>query len=83
MKAWAFELAKIMATPSIDVPFGFLEAHLRTTAFFSRCGCGYVFSPSCKQRGHPFPPLFEEILSEIMPAGVISQDFWPTCVNVT
>ena len=84
MKSWAFELAKIMATPSIAVPFGKLPANLRTTAFFSRCGCGYVFSSSCKQRGHPFPELFDDILSEIMPvAGIISHDFWPTCVNVT
>jgi hypothetical protein len=73
-----------MATPTIDVPFGAFPAHLRTTAFFSRCGCGYVFSSTCKQRGHPFPPLFQEILAEIMPVtGVISEEFWPTCVNVT
>ena len=84
LKAWAFDLAKIMATPRIAVPFGKLPASLRTTAFFSRCGCGYVFSNNCKQRGHPFPPIFQEILTDIMPvAGVLSEDLWPNCANVT
>jgi hypothetical protein len=84
LKAWAFDLAKIMATPGIAVPFGNLSANQRTTAFFSRCGCGYVFSDNCKQRGHAFPPIFQDILSDIMPvAGVLSEDLWPNCANVT
>ena len=84
LKAWAFDLAKIMATPGVAVSFGKLPANLRTTAFFSKCGCGYVFSSNCKQRGHAFPPIFQEILSDIMPvAGVLSEDLWPNCANVT
>ena len=84
LKAWAFDLAKLMATPGIAVPFGKVPGNLRTTAFFSKCGCGYVFSDNCKQRGHPFPPIFEDILSDIMPvAGVLSEEVWPNCANVT
>ena len=84
LNSWAFDLAKLMATPGIAVPFGKVPASVRTTAFFSRCGCGYVFSENCKQKGLPFPPIFEEVLSDIMPvAGVLSEDFWPNCANVT
>ena len=84
LKSWAFDLAKLMATPGIAVPFGKVPENMRTTAFFSKCGCGYVFSDNCKQRGHPFPPIFEDILSDIMPvAGVLSEDVWPNCANVT
>jgi hypothetical protein len=84
LKAWAFDLAKLMATRGIAVPFGPIPEKLRTTAFFSRCGCGYVFSDNCKQRGHPFPPIFEEMLSDIMPVtGVLCEDVWPNCANVT
>ena len=84
LKAWAFDLAKLMATRGIAVSFGNIPEKLRTTAFFSRCGCGYVFSDNCKQRGHPFPRIFEEILSDIMPvAGVLSEEIWPNCANVT
>ena len=84
LKSWAYDLAKLMATRGIAVPFGKAPASLRTTAFFSRCGCGYVFSDNCRQKGHLFPPIFEEVLSDIMPvAGVLSEEFWPNCANVT
>ena len=84
LKAWAYDLAVVMATPGIAVSFGNVPGHLRNTAFFSRCGCGYVFSSNCKQKGHRFPPIFEEILSDIMPVtGVLSEELWPNCANVT
>ena len=52
LKAWAFDLAKLMATRGIAVPFGPIPEKLRTTAFFSRCGCGYVFSDASREAIH-------------------------------
>ena len=35
-------------------------------------------------KGHPFPPIFRDILSDIMPvAGVLSDEVWQNCANVT